>query len=325
MRKNIAISLFLIFSLPELNSQEIAVTARFDSTRIYIGDQIYFTVEVEKPAGYLLTIPQFADSIRSGIEILGGPFSDTALLANGKTRIRHKYLVTSFDSGRYEVRPVYAEMTSGKSLKRFFSDYSYLEVMRVKITPPDTASQFFDIVGPYRAPLTAGEVLPWLLAAILAAALIWFILRIIRKLKKEKQPEAEVVNPDPAHLIAFRELENLKNQELWQKGEIKIYHSRLADILRQYIENRYRIPALELTTYETMLNLSRTGIREDDNFRNLKMILSGADLVKFAKYLPQQSENELFFDKAWEFVDATKQAEETVESEPAAGDKEVKS
>jgi hypothetical protein len=42
----------------------------------------------------------------------------------------------------------------------------------------------------------------------------------------------------------------------------------------------------------------------------LKSILNGSDLVKFAKYRPDPSENELHFENSWEFVDFTKLREE---------------
>ena len=319
------LSILVVFFLEVVASteaQDISVTARFDSSRIFIGDQIYFTVEVEKPAGYILTVPVFKDSICKNIEILGGPYSDTTLLKNGKTILRHKYLVTSFDSGAYVVKPVYAELVAANELKRFFSDYSYLEVMRVKITPPDTASRIFDIIGPSRAPLTAGEILPWLLAAVLLAFLIWYLVRVLRKLRSKEKEDAEPVNPDPAHVIAFRELERLKEEHLWEKGELKTYHSRLSDILRQYIDNRFNINAPELTTQEIMVSLARSGIREDENYRNLRTMLTGADLIKFAKYIPEPAENEQYFLKAWSYVEATRERE--AESQGEGGDELTK-
>jgi hypothetical protein len=76
-----------------------------------------------------------------------------------------KYMVTSFDSGYHRVDPVYAELAGTGGIKRYYSDYSVLEVARAAITPPDSA-EIFDIEGPYRAPFTAGEVMPWALLAL---------------------------------------------------------------------------------------------------------------------------------------------------------------
>ncbi len=71
------------------------------------------------------------------------------------------------------VPPFYAEIADAGGIKRFHSDYSFLEVIRVKIAPQDTSTKIFDIIKPYRAPVTIGEILPWVLLAAVAAALIW--------------------------------------------------------------------------------------------------------------------------------------------------------
>jgi hypothetical protein len=205
------------------------------------------------------------------------------------------------------VRPVFAETKNEGGLKRFYSDYSPLEVIRVKIAPADTASKIFDIIDPYRAPLTVGEVLPWILIVILAGALTWAAIRYFRKLKKSGTGKDVYIPPEPAHVIAFRELENLRNEQLWQKGEIKRYYTMLTEILRQYLEHRYRVFSLELTTAETLEALVQTGFRKNGSFNDLKTVLTGADLVKFAKYNPMAAENESHFQTAWNFVLATKE------------------
>jgi hypothetical protein len=306
MKRSLTILLYIGISVSGLNAQDVKVTAGFDSSRIYIGDQVNFSLTLEKPVSFMLSLPVFRDSLQKNIEILRGPLTDTSFLSDGKIRIRQRYLVTSFDSGRYKVPPVYAEMNTDNGIKRFYSDYSLLEVMRVKITPPDTASKIFDIVGPYKAPLTLGEVLPWVLLVLIAGAVVWLIIRIIKKLRNTKEGVVPVINPDPAHIIAFRQLEQLKEDKLSEKGDLKGYYTRLTEIVRLYLENRFNVYSLELTTAETLAELKKTGFRDDDSFRKLKAVLTGADLVKFAKSIPDQTENEQQFGSTWEFVEATK-------------------
>ena len=306
MKRISAILLYIYVSISVINAQEVKVTAAFDSSKIYIGDQTNFIVTIDKPVSYLLSIPLFRDSLKKNIEILKGPSIDTSFLKDGKIRIVQKYLVTSFDSGYYQVSPVYAEMKGENGIKRFYSDYTNLEVIRVRITPPDTAARIFDIVKPYKAPLTAGEVLPWVLLVLLLCAAGWYLVKFIKKLRMKKTGEVFVPDPDPAHVIAFRQLEQLKQEKLWEKGELKNYYTRLSEIARLYLENRYNIYSMELTTVETLAELKKAGIKEDETFRKLRTVLTGADLVKFAKFNPEPSENELQFNFTWEYVDATK-------------------
>jgi hypothetical protein len=308
--KKLIISIFLyIIFISSSFGQDVKITSSFDSTRIYIGDQIKYNITIDKPSNLSLSIPVYKDTLCKNIEILSGPKIDSTAVQNGRIKIIHKYLITSFDSGRYQVRPVFAEVKNEGGIKRFYSDYSMLEVMRVKIAPSDTTSKIFDIIKPYNAPVTIGEVLPWILIIILAGIITWLAIRFFRKLKKSDSGSESYIPPESAHVIAFRELERLKNEELWQKGEIKKYYTTLTEILRQYLENRFRVFSLELTTAETLEALIKTGFRKNGSYNDLKAVLNGADLVKFAKHNPVASENESHFQNSWNFVLATKENE----------------
>jgi hypothetical protein len=313
--KKYLITIFLFISIISSSiCQEVKITSAFDSTRILIGDQINYTVTVDKPSGLKLSLPLYKDTLCKNIEIISGPHVDSASGQNGRTKIIQKYLVTSFDSGSYQVKPVFAEAKNEGGLKRYYSDYSMLEVIRVKIAPADTTSRIFDIIKPYRAPITMGEVLPWILALIVLGIIVWAIIRYLPKLKKSDNNIAVDIPVEPAHVIAFRELELLKYEELWQKGEIKKYYTKLTEILRQYLENRYRVYSLEMTTVETLDALVKTGFRKNGAYNDLKSVLTGADFVKFAKYTPVAEENESHFQTSWKFVDMTKESEITAKS-----------
>ena len=308
--KGLIIPIFLLFTIISATSgQNVNVASSFDSSRIFIGDQIKFIITVDQPSDLRLTLPFFKDTLCKNIEVLSGPVVDTSSNQDGRIKIVEKYLITSFDSGFYQIPPVFAEMKNKDGLKRFYSDYSQLEVMRIKIAPADTTAKIFDIIKPYRAPVTIGEILPWALLVALLGALVWTAIRFISKLKKSETGAETVIDPDPAHVIAFRELEKLKEEKLWQKGEIKNYYTKLTEILRQYLENRFRVFSLELTTAETLEALVKTGFKKDGSYNQLKTVLTGADLVKFAKYNPEPSENESHFQNSWDFILATKESE----------------
>jgi hypothetical protein len=322
MKRMGCIVLFVcLFFLTALNGQEISVTAAFDTTRILIGDQVNFSIMIDQPADIKVTLPFFRDSLIKNIEILSGPALDSSEISDNKIRITEKYLVTSFDSGFYRIDPVFAEVADSKGLKRYYSDYSYLAVARVKIAPADTSVKIYDISTPYRAPLTLGEILPWILLALLVSAIIWLIVKLIKKLRRAKKEDIIPVITEPAHVIAFRELEKLQNEKLWQSGETKKYYIRLTEIIRQYLENRFGVNSLELTTSETLEALVKTGFKKEDSYNKLRSVLTGADLVKFAKYKPDTAENEWAFANSYDFVSATK-AEEVIEEKSDVKDKQ---
>jgi len=303
------ISVLISVYTASVSGQDISVSAAFDTTSIYIGDQLNFSVTIDQPSVIKLALPVFRDSLSKNIEILSGPSIDSAKIAPGRIRITEKYLVTSFDSGHYAVDPVFIELKDDRGVKRFYSGYSYLKVLRTQAAPADTSMKIFDIVKPYRAPLTLGEIMPWILAAMVAVAAIWFLVRFLKKIRKEKKSITEPVIKEPAHVIAYRELERLKAENLWQRGETKKYYTRLTEILRQYLENRFGVFSLELTTSETLEALVKTGFKKDESYNKLKLVLTEADLVKFAKYKPEPAENESSYSNSWDFITATRPEE----------------
>jgi hypothetical protein len=323
MKKFILSILIIISIIPFSTGQDIKVSSSFDSTKISIGDQIKFNVTIDQPSDLKLSLPLLKDTLCKNIEILSGPRTDTTKGKNGRIKVIQKYLITSFDSGRYQVGPVFAETKNEGGLKRFYSDYSNLEVMRVRIAPADTTAKIFDIIKPYKAPVTLGEMLPWILIIVLLGIIVWAIIRYLPKLRRSDTDSNVFIPAEPAHIIAFRNLEKLKSQELWQKGETKKYYTELTEILRQYLENRFRVYSLELTTAETLEALVKSGFKKNGSYNDLKTVLTGADLVKFAKYNPVASENESHFQTSWNFVLSTREEEIAAESvQEQAEDKE---
>ena len=146
--KRLFFSIILAAAICVANAQKVSVTSSFDSTKIYLGDQINYTVTVEQPADQQLMIPVLRDSLCKNIDILAGPAVDTIKEQDGNIKVIQKYLITSYDSGFYQVPPVYAEVKTEGGIKRFYSDYARLRVMRVRIAPRDTTAKIFDIVGP---------------------------------------------------------------------------------------------------------------------------------------------------------------------------------
>jgi hypothetical protein len=175
----------------------------------------------------------------------------------------------------------------------------------------DTTKGPVDIKTVYAAPVSLKEVMPYILAIILLAAILFFIFYYIRWKKKNIPLFAKQEKPaEPAHIIALRELDRIKTQKLWQQEKLKQYYSEVSDTIRTYIQNRFDIPAMEQTSSETLGIFKQQKALVDDNTRDqLQHILSLADLVKFAKYTPLTDDNNLTLMNAYFFVNQTKKEE----------------
>lgn len=97
--KRLTLIILFICLAGKFSGQDILVTAQFDTNKIFIGDQIFFTVKIEKPVATDISFPSFKDTLYKNIEIISGPQTDTIALQDDKNAIILKYLVTSFDSG----------------------------------------------------------------------------------------------------------------------------------------------------------------------------------------------------------------------------------
>jgi len=125
---------------------------------------------------------------------------------------------------------------------------------------------------------------PWVLAALVCLAAWWYYRR--RKTTAESAVEAPPPDDRPAEVIALDDLSKLAASALWSTGRFKDYYFRLTEILRQYVERRYNMPATRLTTSELYRQMRQAEL-DRPLITLLKDIFDRADLVKFAKIAPE--------------------------------------
>jgi len=215
------------------------------------------------------------------------------------------YLVKAivWDWGIYSINGLEAVVDSNYQLS--FAEPRYLIVKPPEqYMPQDTTSMIADIKPIINEPLKKEDFYP--IAYILLGLLALFgLYKLLNRPEKVEEEVEEEIIIRPAHEIAFEKLDLLKSKELWQNGEVKAYQSELTFAIREYLENRYEIKALESTTEEILKSLKSVDfdqMHKDD----LKDILTMADLVKFAKAKPGESIHESFMNKAKDLVSKTK-------------------
>lgn len=299
-----------IFSAwPLLSSgQRIRATASLDSTHILIGDQINLILELEKPENLDVDFPVLAGNLSEYIEILRQSQVDTTVLDNNVLKLVQSFLITSFDSGEHRIPPVWFRLNLDDRLDSIPTNELFLRVYTMEI---DTTRGPTDIKMPYDAPVTLKEVTPWILGVILLAGIIFFIFYYISRRKRNLPVFALPVRPkDPAHVVALRQLDRIRDEKIWQKDKIKEYYSQVTDVIRIYMEERFQIPAMEYTTEETLAAVaSQPGQISEKSRANLSQILPLADLVKFARYHPLPDDHSLTLVNAYFFVNDTRPTE----------------
>jgi hypothetical protein len=283
---------------------QTVVKATIDSTNILIGEQTKIHLEIAANKGQQLQLPMVSDSLIAGVEVLNISKIDTADIGNNRMQFKYDYLITAFDSAVYLLPPF--QVISGTD-----TAYSAELALKVSTVPVDTVSKkFYDIKGVRTPQFILMDYLPFIvlmLAILLILALVAFIVyRVINKksLVPFKKEEPYV----PPHIRAIRRLEAIKADHLWQAGKVKEYHSEITGTLRKYIEERFGMGAMEMTSGEILDDIKKFS-DVDLAYDNLKQTLILADFVKFAKYRPLPDENELSMMNAYLFVNNTKKEE----------------
>ena len=264
-----------------------AQTAKLDTNAILIGEQINFSIS--NPISETEVWPTYDEFLEDGIEIIKQGKLDT-----NENLISQNFIITAWDSGSYYIPPISFSETSR-------TDGLLLNVQSVIL---EEAAELKDIKQPMEAPIGWSDIWPWILGIILFT-LIFFLLKKYVFNKKEviKRKKPKVIIP--THITALQQLTKLDEAQLWQTGNVKKYHSEISEIIRRYTENRFNFIALELATEEIISELKSKV--NNEQLASITIILQRADLAKFAKSKPEETENKESMQLAKYFVVQTKQ------------------
>ncbi len=301
--RSIAVPLSLLLALSGY-SQQTSVTARLDTSAMLIGDHVGLTISFTGPANAQVLWPMIPDTILGHIQIIGRGKIDTSIAGNQQT-MKQFLNLTCFDSGFYTIPqiPVKYRIPPDTS---FLITHSSLLTLMVHTIKVDTTQAIKPIKGPLKVPITFREMLPWILLALAVILLFTGLLWYLKKRRKNEpvfqiRPKIKL----PPHETALQELEKLKQKKLWQNGRVKDYHTELTDIIRIYIEDRFRVPAMEQTSAEILHSLMDNPELLRPAWDKLGSVLMLADMVKFAKAQPLQTDNDGSMETAISFVKET--------------------
>lgn len=292
----------MVIHLGSVAQDRHMVRAELEQPSMRIGEQV--RLRLTAPAdGRAVQWPVIGDTLTSRIEVIRSAGPDTAAAeGSGERRSTLELTLTAFDTGYWAIPPLRFRIGGTEAE----TEPLLLHVQGVDIDASGAPRPLKPLIEAPFSPLWwAREHAAWLAggAAIVAlAALILFLRKRKPAPKQHEEPEAVL----PLHEQVLAQLQALDRERLWQMGEHKAYQSRLTDILRGYIEQRYQVPALERTTDELLheLRVSPMGIEHQTLLANL---LRAADLVKFAKAVPTPQENEQMMISAVRLVRETAQ------------------
>ncbi|NYI48188.1 hypothetical protein [Macellibacteroides fermentans] len=289
----------------KLYAQQTLIDVSIDSAAILIGEQtvLHLTVTTDNGKNVIVPIPN--DTLMTGVEVLNIAKADTTVIDNNRLLIKQDILVTSFDSSLYLLPPF-------KVIDQTDTIYSNQVALKVSTIPVniDKPDEFNDIKETWDPPFVLADYYLLIYGVLFACFLICLIGYILKRLRNRQSiiPFKKQEPKLPPFEMAMKELDEIKQQKLWQQGRNKEYYTLLTDTLRKYMVNRFGINAMEMTSGE-ILELIRLESEANSSYNSLKQILELADFVKFAKLHPLPDENELSLMNAYLFVNQTKVVE----------------
>ncbi|MBR6167885.1 MAG: hypothetical protein IKQ50_05605 [Paludibacteraceae bacterium] len=293
----------------------IVVSASIDSTSLMIGDQTDMHIRVTQETNEQVEWPVFGETLQDGIEIVDRTIVDTTTLPDGRLQLTQYLTLTSFKDSLFAVQPI--AVVSGNDT--FWTDPMALNVVQPFDLSADSTNAITDIKGIERAPIWWWGIFRWVLLALGIALVLAGLGYLLYWLLGKRKPQEEPINPEllrPADEVALEKLDAIKIAKIWQKGQVKEYHTDLTDVVREYISRRFDVQSTEKTSDETLRELKPLLMAKDEGltanvdgkalYDKLSKMLQLADLVKFAKWTTTPDENESALITAYEFVNQTK-------------------
>ena len=298
MRRLVSFCVAMVILTATAQGQEMGARASVDSTNYLVGDWITLHVLLNHPAG-VVPRPLVGDTLAEFAVIRKDPAERVT-----DTRSTVNLVVAKYDSGMGVIPPVPFVMRQGRDSAIVSTSPVVVYVHTVAV---DTSKEIRDIKGPLSIPMTLAELLTYIGigALIVGAGVAWYLYSLNKKQETKKPAPAYVPPARPAHVIALEQLGLLKEKKLWQQGLIKQYYSEITDIIRGYLETRFRMRALEQTTDEILASISIYNLPHDV-VEELEQMLRLADLVKFAKLEPGLDEHDRAMTVAHDIVHKTK-------------------
>ncbi|MDX2068668.1 MAG: hypothetical protein SFV55_09595 [Haliscomenobacter sp.] len=302
------------FALTGLGAQ-VTVSAQLKTQEILIGDQVRLTLRISLPAGTTFKAVKIKEALKQVPKVeLVEQGSLLTVAREPQQILEQQFVLTSFEAGTYEIPPINIDFEEGGLIKSASAGTALpLKVSSIPVNPErDTLRAIKDI---NREEIRVSDfIFPALIVLVLLALLglsIYYLLR-----RKRKQQPAMVLPPPPpppAHETALQKLLELEQSDLLDNGEVNAFQTQLTYILREYLEGRYGIHALESTTDDILASLRNIGVPDEWRVQ-LRQMLQTADLVKFAKAQPPLSFHVEALYSVKTFVEQTKEEEDATVS-----------
>lgn len=275
---------------------------------VLVADQLEygFRLDSVKP-GTMLALQDFSEVSDDTLTLVRNWRLDTLKRSDSGMQIQGSIVIAPFEEGKYTLPQIAVrrEDASGRTDTLLFEP----PVLEVKTMPVDTATfVMHDIKGQMGYPLTFREILPWIAAIWIVAALVILIVSLV-KMRRSRSAGELRHSDDPPHIVALRRLDRFRGNSYWSPDKQKAFYSGITDALKDYIDARFGVDAPEMTTSELFSALKSEKDITPELYSELRELFERADFVKFAKLIADDDQNAAALPVAVRFVTSTYKVE----------------
>jgi hypothetical protein len=299
----------LLFALlltlsPLVGAEQCSVEMRLDRSKCLIGDWLRLDVITESSENYQPLWPDWREQSLGSFRVLS---ADRLNPAHQQLTVAvydlNRQVIPSFTFPFIDLRDstTFTLQTDSIAVQVF----TVQDSMTLSSVPIDSATApLLDIYPPQQRPLTWQD---WtLLAGAIVAALLlfWLLIQLWRRRTRsatDGTDNFEKYLPPPGER-ARTELHRIRDEKLWQRGEVVEHYFRITLLLRRYLEWQTGEVVAEMTTFEVEEFLTR--IHSPQPGTLLLNMLQQSDLVKFATYLPAEERHDQFWEEALQLLEA---------------------
>lgn len=277
----------------------VTLNASIDSTSVVQGSKAKLRLEILKGS----EVGTLVDAPETGKEYFGIEISDlridTVDHGNGRLELDYDYTIQAFDPGTISLPPF--RYAIGEDTVE--SSTVTLKVLEVDL---DSLTDINPMESVVSVPTKWYDIIPnWWLWIFVGVAAVGVVACCILLFRRKKGLISKPVKITPPYDLAVMRLNDLQAKKLPQSGRDKEYYTELTEILRQYLDGRFGINAMEMSSTQ-IIDTLRHNKETKPGSELMKQILEIADFVKFAKVRPMPDDNVKAFNSAVKFVEDSK-------------------
>jgi hypothetical protein len=310
-KKIILILVFCFGSLLFVQAQPSLKTT-VDKNEILIGEQLKLKITATLPKqDFFIKWIEIPDSLQH-FEVVEKSKIDSSFTNQKLTGLSQTITFTSFDSGKFVLPSFDVDFTPSTN----DTSYSILtDSFTVNVGYVADSTQTLRDIKTIRDVKDEVPIWYWIAGAAGLLLLVLIGILLYRYFKKGGK-----ILPARSSLSAYQnaitELEKLKQSDLSSPAGIKQYHSRLPEILKQYLAAKQGAFYGSSTTSEMLILLNQKNINRE-TVSKTAAALRCSDAVKFAKYLPATGESESCRLDVKEAIDFVEQQSDNTKNQTA--------